>query len=174
MGGLCAGRHFTDECGVAEQQGRRLLLIKRNISVNPKFPILTQPYHKTKKKKIQQWFKSRSTLNLPRRPPRSFEVMVCLIRVIKVLCFVLVVLTYLLIYVIQHSIIKNVTVIPNGPSKAEKAMSEKAVTLPPRVSQLVGSTLETWFRTNLNATPCHSTSMPFLTTSTKEEDKGKG
>ena len=82
--------------------------------------------------------------------------MVCLIRVIKVLCFVLVVLTYLLIYVIQHSIIKNVTVIPNGPSKAAKAKSEKAVTLPPRVSQLVGSTLETWFRTNLNATPCHS------------------
>ena len=141
-------------------------------------------------------------------------------RTIKLLCLLLVALTYLLIYVIQHSVIKvrysymisnrisntiqsrlddelkfyfgtthfpismlvlqfqkptlqNVTVIPNGPSSALPAFYSSSSPTSSRVSQVVGSTLETWFRTNLNATPCHSTSLPFLTTSTKEEDKGK-
>ena len=99
-------------------------------------------------------------------------------RTIKWLCLVLVLLTYLLIYVIQHSIIKNVTVIPNGRLKQQQqtllssfkttttsedddnSALEKAESYGSggvSTSQLVvGSTLETWFRTNLNVTLCDS------------------
>ena len=95
-------------------------------------------------------------------------------RTIKWLCLVLVLLTYLLIYVIQHSIIKNVTVIPNGRLKQQQTLLssfkttaasednsalEKAEDGGGVSSQLVGSTLETWFRTNLNVTPCYSAAL---------------
>ena len=95
-------------------------------------------------------------------------------RTIKWLCLVLVLLTYLLIYVIQHSIIKNVTVIPNGRLKQQQTLLssfkttaasednsalEKAEDGGGVSSQLVGSTLETWFRTNLNVTPCDSAAL---------------
>ena len=80
----------------------------------------------------------------------------------------------MLVLQFQKPTLQNVTVIPNGPSSALPAFYSSSSPTSSRVSQVVGSTLETWFRTNLNATPCHSTSLPFLTTSTKEEDKGKG
>ena len=97
-------------------------------------------------------------------------------RTIKWLCLVLVLLTYLLIYVIQHSIIKNVTVIPNGRLKQQQQQTllssfktttasednsalEKAEDGGGVSSQIVGSTLETWFRTNLNVTPCDSAAL---------------
>ena len=79
----------------------------------------------------------------------------------------------MLVLQFQKPTLQNVTVIPNGPSSALPAFYSSSSPTSSRVSQVVGSTLETWFRTNLNATPCHSTSLPFLTTSTKEEDKGK-
>ena len=102
-------------------------------------------------------------------------------RTIKWLCLVLVLLTYLLIYVIQHSIIKNVTVIPNGHGlkqqqqqtllssfKTTTASEEDSNSALEKASedvvggvssQLVGSTLETWFRTNLNVTLCDSAAL---------------
>ena len=76
--------------------------------------------------------------------------MVGLHRLIKVLCVLLVLFTYLLVYVIQNAIITPTILIRNS-NTVRVSQSSRAG------GEIVGSSLQTLFR-NLNSTRCSSSS----------------
>ena len=80
--------------------------------------------------------------------------MVGLHRLIKVLCVLLVLFTYLLVYVIQNAIITPTILIRN--SNTVRVVSKKSISSG-GTGEIVGSSLQTLFR-NLNSTRCSSSS----------------
>ena len=91
--------------------------------------------------------------------------MVGLHRLLKVLCVLLVVFTYLLVYVIQNAIITPSAVLIRNSNTVKYQRTQQQ-----KKEEIVGSSLQTLFR-NLNSTRCSSSSFkshPFSkTTSTK-------
>ena len=89
--------------------------------------------------------------------------MVGLHRLLKVLCLLLALFTYLLVYVIQNAIITPTNIVIRNSNSIQLQRKTKANT------EIVGSSLQTLFR-NLNSTHCPSfKSHPFSKTSSTSE-----